>query len=216
MSSRHITDGLNGNRTGKLYLRSISRVWKLIWLKKIIVQIHCQGILRKHPFTFNIPQSNTLYNFTVTHLLLLALWPLLQLGLYLPDERDWHPLLELVHGSIQVEYFADLERREGAAHLTHTRHILLRLPCLQQMRRLYDGLERSLNGGLLQLKTKKLSSGEFKNYSPLRLHPNSSPSSTFRSGKGCVWFGSLWTNGTVLFWEAGCLNSRRTGSRRLV
>lgn len=63
---------------------------------------------------------------------------LLQLGLNLPDEGGAHPLLKLVGGRVQVENLDDLGDAELVAHVADAGHVLLALPGLQQLGRLYD------------------------------------------------------------------------------
>ena len=64
---------------------------------------------------------------------------LLELVLDLPDEGRTHSLLELVCRGVEVEYLDDLGDPELVAHLTDARHVLLRLPRLEQLRGLDHG-----------------------------------------------------------------------------
>ena len=67
---------------------------------------------------------------------------LLQLVLDLSDEGRTNSLLELVCRGVEVEYLDDLGDPELVAHLADARHVLLRLPGLEELRGLDDGQQR--------------------------------------------------------------------------
>ena len=67
--------------------------------------------------------------------------PLLQLVLDLPDKGGTNSLLKLIRRRVQIEYLDDLRHPQLVTHVTDARHVLLRLPGLEQLRGLDDGQE---------------------------------------------------------------------------